>query len=58
MTLTYMYHVSKVDICSGIRVIPCQVTQKAILNPTLLEFNEIWLTCWLQPPNLKSEIFQ
>ena len=28
------------------------------LNPTLSEFNEIWHTCWFQPPNLKSKIFQ
>jgi len=28
------------------------------LSPTLTEFNQIWHTCWFQPPNLKSKFFQ
>jgi len=44
---------------SSIRVIPCQIIKKkTILNPTVSEFNEIWHTCWFQPPNLKSKIIQ
>ena len=30
--------------------------KKTILNPTLSEFHEIWHTCSLRPPNLKSKI--